>query len=135
MVRKEKHCKNPECEEIIESFENPKKLFCSVSCKNRFHYLVDKEENLEFEQYKKNLKTNYAIIIYFLNKGIFKIKDDVAKSLGFKTNVFMSLERLVKGEKQYKSFRRIKDVFFRYNILEDEIEFCDWERLNKVYKP
>lgn len=134
MLRKEKLCQNPECEEIIDSFQNPKKLFCSISCKNRFHYIVTKEENYEFEQYEKELKTNYAIIIHFLNKSVFKIKDDVAKSLGFKTNVFMSLERLVKGEKQYKSFKRIKDVFFRYNILEEVIELCDWERLNKVYK-
>lgn len=135
MARKEKICQNPECEELIDSFQNPKKLFCIISCKNRFHYLVDKEENYEFEQYEKELKTNYDIIIHFLNKSVFKIKDDVAKSLGFKTNVFMSLERLVKDEKQYKSFRQIKDVFFRYNILEEVIEFCDWERLNKVYKP
>lgn len=99
MLRKEKKCKNPECEELIESFQNPKKLFCNNSCKNHFHYIVNKEENYEFELHEKELKTNYTIIIHFLNKSVFKIKDDVAKSLGFKTNVFMSIECLAKGEK------------------------------------
>ena len=43
MNRKEKNCLNPECDEIIGYYENPKKLFCNTSCKNRFHYLSDKE--------------------------------------------------------------------------------------------
>lgn len=135
MIPKGKKCKNDECVNLIDNSQNPKKLFCSINCKNRFHYLENKKGNFEFEQYQNDLKLNYAIIMHFLNKNIFKIKDEIAKSLGFKTNVYMSVERLVKGEKQYKSFKRIKDVFFRYNMLEEEIEFCDWERLIKIYKP
>ena len=56
MFRKEKKCKNPECESVIEYFENPKKIFCNASCKNRFHYLSDREKNHEVYEFEKVFK-------------------------------------------------------------------------------
>ena len=79
MFRKEKKCKNPECESVIEYFENPKKIFCNASCKNRFHYLSDREKNHEVYEFEKALKTNYEIASNFFKQNIFEVDAEVPK--------------------------------------------------------
>lgn len=56
MFRTERKCQNLECEVIIEFYENPKKLFCNASCKNRFHYLSDKEKTMKSMSLKRHSK-------------------------------------------------------------------------------
>ena len=102
-MRKEKICKNPECDSLIQFYENPKKLFCDLSCKNRYHYLKDLSENGEINYRNKALKTNYKIIVYFIAKGIFMIDADVARALGFKRSVYMDLLRRFPREKYSRS--------------------------------
>ena len=130
MFRKEKKCKNPECESILEYFENPKKLFCNASCKNRFHYLSDKEKNHEVYEFEKALKTNYEIATNFYKQNIFEVDAEVAKLLGFKRSVYMSIKQFSSNEKLYNSLKRIKGIFFLYDIKEDVIKFYQY---NEVY--
>lgn len=99
MIRKERNCVNPECESIIQYFENPKKLFCTTSCKNRFHYLWDREKNNEIYEFEKALKTNYEIATNFYKQNIFEVDAEVAKLLGFKRSVYMSIKQFSPNEK------------------------------------
>jgi hypothetical protein len=115
MKRIEKKCKNPECEGTIQYCENPKKLFCDLKCKSRFHYLKDTDENAEIILLNKALRTNYKIIVNFIANGIFVVDADVARALGFQSNVFMDLINFSIGGKQYINLRRLKDVYFVYN--------------------
>ncbi|WP_296685819.1 hypothetical protein [Flavobacterium sp.] len=130
MHRTERKCKNPECESVIEYFENPKKLFCNASCKNRFHYLSDREENHEVYEFEKALKTNYEIAIHFFNQNIFEVDAKVAKALGFKRNVYMGIKQFSPSEKLYNSLKRIKDIFFLYDIEKDLILFYQYNEVN-----
>jgi hypothetical protein len=123
MFRIEKKCKNPECESVIEYFENPKKIFCNASCKNRFHYLSDKEENHEVYEFEKALKINYEIAQNFFDQKIYKVDAKVAKALGFNRFVYMGIKQFLPSEKLYHSLKRIKDIFFLYDIEEDIIIF------------
>jgi hypothetical protein len=123
MNKKEKNCLNPECESVIEYFENPKKLFCNASCKNRFHYLTDKEKNHEVYEFEKGLKANYEIAQNFLNQNIYRVDAKVAKALGFNRRVYMGFKQFSPNEKLYRSLKRIKNIFFLYDIEEDEIVF------------
>lgn len=123
MFRKEKICKNPECESVIEYFENPKKIFCNASCKNRFHYLFDREKNYEVYEFEKALKTNYDIAQNFFKQNIYRVDAKVAKALGFNKNLYMDLKQFMPSQKLYHSLRRIKDIFFRYDIEKDVIIF------------
>lgn len=120
MYREEKKCKNPECKETIQFFDNPKKLFCSTRCKARFHYLDDCEENHEIILFEKALKKNYCLLINFLEKGVFEIDADVAKSIGFNREVFMKIERIDIGETLFV-LNRIKDIHFKYNSIKNTI--------------
>lgn len=132
MFREEKECKNPECDEIIQYSENPKKLFCDLSCKNRYHYLKDLSENAEIILLNKVLKTNYKIIVFFIAKGIFMIDADVARALGFKRSVYMDLFRLFPREKHSRSIRRIQDVYFVFDLLENCIYLYDSNSIKDV---
>ena len=125
MRRVEKKCKNPDCEEVIPYFENPKKLFCDSSCKSRYHYLKDLDENAEFIFQNRALKTNYKFIMKFIAKGVFVIDAEVARVDGFKRRVFMDLYKRFLGEKDSRSLSRIKDVFFTYDIEKDCIYLYD----------
>ena len=115
MYREEKICKNPECDAIIQYIENPKKLFCNSSCKSRYHYLKDTDENAEIILLNKALRLNYKIIVNFIVNDVYKVDADVARALGFQTNVFMDLNNFSIGGKQYINLRRLKDVYFVYN--------------------
>ena len=78
MFRKEKKCKNTECDLLINYDKNPKKLFCDLKCKNRYHYLKDTDENAEIISRNKALKTNYKIIVNFIAAGVFMIDAEAA---------------------------------------------------------
>jgi hypothetical protein len=130
MFRKEKKCKNPECESVIEYFENPKKIFCNASCKNRFHYLSDREKNHEVYEFEKALKNNYEIATNFFKQNIFKVDAEVVKALGFKRSVYMGIKQFSPSEKLYHSLKRIKDIFFIYDIEEDVILFYKYNDVN-----
>jgi hypothetical protein len=121
MNRKEKNCLNPECDVIIGYYENPKKLFCNHSCKNRFHYLSDKEKNYEVYEFEKGLKTNYNIIKKFINKGVYIVDLNVAKALGFNKEIYMDIIEYNPEENISISLKRIKDVFFVYDIRKNII--------------
>lgn len=121
MNRKEKNCLNPECDEIIGYYENPKKLFCNPNCKNRFHYLSDKEKNHEVYEFEKGLKINYDLIIKFITKGLYVIDFKVAKALGFNKSIYMDIKHFNPTENIHLRLRRIKDVFFRYDNERDSI--------------
>lgn len=121
MFRKEKKCKNPECKALIKFSENPKKLFCDSTCKSRYHYLKDTDENAEIISLNKALRKNYKIIMYFIAKGVFIIDAEVARALGFQTNVFMDFKNFSIGGKQYNNLRRLKDVYFVYDKVRNAI--------------
>ena len=125
MLKEEKKCKNPDCETVIPFFENPKKLFCDSRCKSRYHYLKDLDENAEFNFHNKALQTNYKFIVKFIAKAIFVMDAEVARALDFKRRVFMDLYKRFPGEKDSRSLRRIKDVFFAYDMENDCIYFYD----------
>ena len=125
MRRVEKKCKNPDCESVIPFFENPKKLYCDSRCKSRYHYLKDLDENAEFIFRNKVLKTNYKFIVKLIAKGVFVIDAEAARVLGFKRRVFMDLYKRFPGEKNSRSLRRIKDVFFAYDIVKSCIYLYD----------
>ncbi len=130
MFRKEKKCKNPECESVIEYFENPKKIFCNASCKNRFHYLSDREKNHEVYEFEKALKTNYEIAQNFFKQNIFEVDAKVVKALGLKRSVYMGIKQFSPSEKLYHSLKRIKDIFFLYDIEKDVIIFYKYNDVN-----
>lgn len=132
MKRIEKKCKNPECDEIIQYFENPKKLFCDSTCKSRYHYLKDTKENAEIISLNKALRKNYKIIINFIANGIFIVDADVARALGFQTNVFMDFSNFSIGGKQYINLRRLKDVYFVYNEVRNVIIIYFFENNKEV---
>ena len=132
MKREEKKCKNPECDGLIKYNENPKKLFCDLSCKNRFHYLKDTDENAETISLNKALRKNYKIIMYFISKGIFMIDADVACAMGFQKNVFMDINHFFKNGIQYINQRRLKDVYFVYNELKNVIIIYSFESVKGV---
>jgi hypothetical protein len=130
MFRIERKCQNPECEVIIEFYENPKKLFCNASCKNRFHYLSDKENNHEVYEFEKALKTNYDIAQNFFEQNIYRVDAKIAKALGFNKNVYMDLKQFLPSEKLHFYLRRIKDIFFRYDIEKSVIVFYKFNEVN-----
>lgn len=125
MFRRERKCQNPECELVIEYFENPKKLFCNASCKNRFHYLTDKEKNQEVYDFGKTLKANYEIAQNFFNQNIYRVDAKVAKAIGFNRSVYMGIKQFSPNEKLYRSLKRIKGIFFLKDSEEDEIVFYE----------
>ena len=93
-MRKEKKCKNPECDSLIQYYENPKKFFCGLSCKNRYHYLKDLYENAEIISFENSLKTNYKFIKNLIKKFIYVVDADVAKAMGlFKVKLIIDDNR------------------------------------------
>ena len=132
MFREEKECKNPECDEIIQYSENPKKLFCDLPCKSRYHYLKDTDENAEIILLNKAIRTNYKIIVNFIANDVYKVDAEVARAMGFNRRVYMDLLRRFPGEKNYRSLRRIKDVYFVYNMEYDCIYLYDNNRVKNV---
>ena len=132
MKRIEKKCKNPECDEIIQYTENPKKLFCDSTCKSRYHYLKYTDENAEIIFLNKALRTNYKIIENFIANGIFVVDAEVARALGFQTNVFMDFSNFSIGRKQYINLRRLKDVYFVYNEVRNVIIIYFFENNKEV---
>jgi hypothetical protein len=121
MRRIEKKCKNPECNVIIYLHENPKKLFCNLSCKNRYHYLIDTIENAEIISLNKALRTNKKLLLNLIEKGVFEINADAACALGFQKNVFMDIKHFNINGIQYVNLRRLKDVYFVYNPIRNVI--------------
>ena len=113
MNQEEKRCKNPKCNRFIKLYENPKKIFCSIKCKNRFHYLKDCDEHYEIIQFEKKLKKNYSILLNFFNKGVYTVGENVAASLGFDKEVFLDIEKIDVKESVY-DLKRIKDIHFDY---------------------
>jgi hypothetical protein len=121
MTRVEKKCKNPECDALIKFSENPKKLFCNLSCKNRFHYLIDTIENAEIISLNKALRTNNKFLLNLIEKGVFEINANAACALGFQKNVFMDIKHFNINGIQYVNLRRLKDVYFVYNPIRNVI--------------
>jgi hypothetical protein len=125
MFRKEKKCKNPECDSLIQFNDNPKKLFCNLSCKNRFHYLNDTIENAEIISFENSLKTNYKFIKNLIKKFIYVVDADVAKALGFNRRIYMDIFKRFPREKYSRSLKRIKDVYFVFDVLDNRIYLYD----------
>ena len=122
---KEKKCKNPECDSLIQYYENPKKFFCGLSCKNRYHYLKDLYENAEIISFENSLKTNYKFIKNLIKKFIYVVDADVAKAMGFNRRIYMDLFKRFPGEKYSRSLKRIKDVYFVFDLLDNRIYLYD----------
>lgn len=55
---------------------------------------------------------------------------EVAKALGFKRSVYMGIKQFSPSEKLYQSLKRIKDIFFLYDIEEDVILFYKYNDVN-----
>lgn len=127
MKRIEKKCKNLECDSLIQYHENPKKLFCNLSCKNRYHYLNYTNENAEIISLNKTLRKNYKIIVYFISKDIFTIDAEVACAMGFQKNVFMDINHFFKNGIQYINQRRLNDVYFVCNKVRNVIIISSFE--------
>lgn len=121
MYREEKKCKNPECDFLLSIRENPKKIFCDNSCKSRYHYLKDLEENEEIILTEKALRTNYKIIVNFIVNGVYVINADVMKALGFNRKVYIDSEEKFCNGIVLQYFKRIKDVYFRYDVIGNNI--------------
>ncbi len=121
MRRVEKKCKNLECDVIINLHENPKKLFCNLSCKNRYHYLKGTIENAEIISLNKALRTNNKFLLNLIEKGVFEINANAACALGFQKNVFMDIKHFYRNGIQYVNLRRLKDVYFVYNQVRNVI--------------
>jgi hypothetical protein len=132
MYREEKKCKNPECDSLIQYLENPKKLFCDSTCKSRYHYLKVNEENAEIILLNKAIRINYKFIVSFISKGIFVVDANIARAMGFNRRVYMDLLRRFPGEKNYRSLKRIKDVYFVYNMEYGCIYLYDNNRVKNV---
>lgn len=54
----------------------------------------------------------------------------MAKALGFKRSVYMGIKQFSPSEKLYQSLKRIKDIFFLYDIEEDVILFYKYNDVN-----
>ena len=121
MYREEKKCKNPECEMLLSIRENPKKIYCNNTCKSRYHYLKDLEENEEIIWTEKALRNNYKIIVNFIAKGVYVINADVMKALGFNRKVYIDSEEKFCNGIALEHFKRIKDVYFRYDVIGNTI--------------
>jgi hypothetical protein len=125
MKRIEKKCKNPECDALIQYYENPKKLFCDLSCKSRYYYLKDTDENAEIISLNKALRLNYKIIVNFIANDVYKVDADVARALGFNRRAYMDTLRRFPGKRNYRSLKRIKDVYFVFDLLKNCIYLYD----------
>lgn len=121
MYREEKKCKNSECDMPILIRENPKKIFCNNTCKSRYHYLKDLDENEEIIWIEKTLRINYKIIVNFIRKGVYVINADVIKALGFNRRVFIASEEKFCNGIGLEQFKRINDVYFRYDVIGNNI--------------
>jgi hypothetical protein len=131
MLRKEKKCKNPECDSSIQYYENPKKLFCDLTCKNRYHYLKDLHENAEIISFENSLRKNYKYIVDLIDRCIYVVDADLARAMGFNRRIYMDLFKRFPGEKNSRSLKRIKDVYFVFDMLDNRIYLFD----SKSIKP
>lgn len=66
--------------------KNPKKRFCSLSCKNKAAYLFNlKTYDWEIKQFKARRK-NIQILEYLYNQGKIRVTLDDLKLIGFEEN-------------------------------------------------
>lgn len=65
----ERKCQNSECDFIIAKRANPKRIFCSLRCKNRFHYHVNALDNLVFKKFTEELKYNRNFLSHLIDNG------------------------------------------------------------------
>ena len=79
--------------------------------------LITHSASLVPEKYINSKKNFNNIINNFdiIANDVYKVDADVARALGFQTNVFMDLNNFSIGGKQYINLRRLKDVYFVYN--------------------
>jgi hypothetical protein len=70
--------------------------------------------------------------VSFISKGIFVVDANIARAMGFNRRVYMDLLRRFPGEKNYRSLKRIKDVYFVYNMEYGCIYLYDNNRVKNV---
>ena len=59
----------------------------------------------------------------FIEKDVFVVDAHVAKAIGFNRYVYMDLFKRFLGKKYIRGLKRIKDVFFVYDIVNESIYF------------
>jgi hypothetical protein len=85
-MNKTKTCANPKCKLLFE-FKSPKKMFCSLYCKNQAAYIYS-QTNYSWEiKMQKARRKNIQILEYLLNNNFFNMKYEELKKMGFNPSV------------------------------------------------
>jgi precorrin-6B methylase 2 len=123
---KERKCQNEECDCIIPKEANPKKLFCSLSCKNRHHYERNNVNNNIFEIHAYTLKRNRNILLAYICEETYKLSIDTMEHLGFNRKAFIKTKKIKKIKGDYLEIYIIDGIGFwvkngicNFNFLED----------------
>lgn len=121
----ERKCKSEQCDTIISKESNPKKLFCSLSCKNRFHYESTSIDDAIFENHINHIKRNRKILTLYILDGIYKLEKHIMQRIGFNRKAYMGTKMIKRNnENKFKVYvidgicYWYKDGYCYFNFLE-----------------
>lgn len=82
-MAKDAICKNPEC---LKKFKrkNSKKVYCSLTCKNRYNYTRYLKENKRDIEWQKGYDNNKVLIKGLYNRNELIVPISFLKFMGFK---------------------------------------------------
>lgn len=113
--RIDRNCKNEHCEIVISKEDNPKKIFCSLSCKNRYHCDFNSFDNKVLKEHMQQLKRSRYKILEYLSNEIYRIDKVILPHIGFDPKVYMGT-KIIKGAADFENK-------FKAYIID---EFCFW---------
>jgi hypothetical protein len=128
MKKPTKFCKNPDCKDEIE-YKSAKKIYCTDYCRNHHGYKRRMEYNLEFTTHKNGMATNYKVLKFLLDAGIFKESLDLLIKIGFDPK-YLPQKNIDDEFGPNIAYYIIKDIIFGLDPKTDEVMIYSNKKLN-----
>ncbi len=111
MKKPVKICLNPDCGDDIPDYKSSKKKYCNDYCRNHHGYLRRTDYNSEFVAHKNGIASNYKILKFFYDAGIFSESLSKLMKFGFNPK-YLPQKNIDKRFSPNMPYYIIKDVVF-----------------------
>jgi hypothetical protein len=129
MKKPVKYCKNPDCKDEILDYSSSKREYCKDYCRNHHGHKRRKEYNLEFTTHKNGMATNYKVLKFLLDAGIFKESLDLLIKIGFDPK-YLPQKNIDIEFGPNIAYYIIKDIIFGLDPKTDEVIIYSNKKLN-----
>lgn len=124
-----KICENPDCRDEILDYKSSKKKYCNDFCRNHHGYIRRTEYNSEFVAHKIGIASNYKILKFYHDSGVFSERLDKLMKFGFDPK-YLPQKNIDREFSSNVAYYIIKDIIFGLDPETDKVIIYTNNKIN-----